>query len=66
MQDGLLAAIDEYKDSLSEEENFTQEITTTLNLNEPFTELQNSKLEATFQTPMTQPIYLRSVKVIKY
>lgn len=66
LEDGLLAAIEGHKATLDEEESFTQEITKTLNLNEPFADLQDSKLEATFHTPMSEPIYLRSVKVTKY
>ncbi len=66
LEEGLLAAVAEYKESLSDEESFTQEITETLNLHEPFPALQDSKLEATFQTPIAEPIYLRSVKVTKY
>ncbi len=68
LEEGLLAAISEYKESLSAEESFTEEITMKLNRYEPeqFADLRTSGIEATFQTPISEPIRLRSVEVIKY
>ncbi len=70
LEEGLLAAIEEYEEGLKDEGNeedrsFTEDITMKLNRNEPFIDLRNSKIEATFHTPK-EPIYLRSVKVTKY
>ncbi len=66
LEDGLLAAIEEYKEGLADEETFTQEVSKNLNEYEPFDSLKTSKIKATFETPVSAPVYLRSVKVTKY
>lgn len=66
--DDLLAAIDAYKETLDDEETFTQEDLQTLNTleHEQFDLLKQGKQTATFEVPMNKPIYLLSVKVTKY
>ena len=80
MTNGLLKAISDYKDEHSEDEDFsfTLEIVQTVNmldhLQENFSEtvkrffedVRTAAIDETYHTPVTEPIYLKSVKVNKY
>ena len=67
MTDGLLAAIAEYEDSLSEEETFTTTLENQrLNAYDYFPSIRTAGLEATFETPIEMPILIKSVEVTKY
>lgn len=67
MTNGLLAAIAEYEDSLSEEETFTTTLENQrLNTYDYFPSIQTARLQATFETPIEMPILIKSVEVTKY
>ena len=65
-EDGLLAAIKEYEESLAEDISFAEENTVRLNKYEPFEDLRKGDIDATFRTPIDKPIIVKSVKVTKY
>ena len=67
MTDGLLAAIEEYKETLDEDASFTQTMSDqVLNRYDVFENVQKGNLDADFETPVDTPIYIKSVKVTKY
>lgn len=67
MTNGLLAAINEYIDTLDEDETFTTSLTNQkLNTYDPFRSIQTAGLTADFETPIDMPIIVKSVVVTKY
>lgn len=66
LENGLFKAIEEYEEMLDESASFTEEITRKINTFEPFEDVAKAGLEATFKTPVDQPIIIKSVKVNKY
>lgn len=67
MEEGLLAAITEYEDTLEEEDSFTTELKNQkLNEKDYFENVQKAGLTDDFETPLLMPITIKSVKVTKY
>ncbi len=67
LENGLLKAIEDYcEEYVKDGESFTVERVEKTNRYEPFEELAKGDLEETFQTPVDQPIIIKSVKVNKY
>ncbi len=67
MTDGLLAAINDYIDTLDEDASFTTSLTNQkLNTYDPFRSVQTAGLTADFLTPIDMPIIVKSVVVNKY
>ena len=67
MEEGLLAAITEYEDTLEEEDSFTTELKNQpLNRYDYFRNVQTAGLTADYAAPILMPIIVKSVKVTKY
>lgn len=67
MEEGLLAAISEYEDTLEEEDSFTTELKNQpLNRYDYFRNVQTAGLTADYAAPILMPITVKSVKVTKY
>lgn len=67
MEEGLLAAITEYEDTLEEEDSFTTELKNQpLNRYDYFRNVQTAGLTADYAAPLLMPITVKSVKVTKY
>lgn len=67
MENGLLAAITEYENTLSDDATFTEtQSNVRLNQYDYFEEVSKGDLTADFETPMTMPIIIKSVVVTKY
>lgn len=67
MEEGLLAAITEYEDTLEEEDSFTTELKNQpLNRYDYFRNVQTAGLTADYAAPILMPITVKSVKVTKY
>lgn len=66
LEEGLFAAIAEYEEDLPEEESFTKETTEKLNQYDPFEEVRNAAITATYDTPVDRPIIIKSIKINKY
>lgn len=67
MEEGLLAAITEYEDTLEEEDSFTTELKNQkLNEKDYFENVQTAGLTADYAAPLLMPITVKSVKVTKY
>lgn len=66
MEEGLLAAITEYEDTLEKEDSFTKSESYFLNKYDYFLDVQNAGLTDDFETPLLMPITIKSVKVTKY
>ena len=66
LENGLLNAIAEYKESLDEDASFTEEQTVRLNRYDPNEAVNKGDLTAEFNTPMEMPIVIKSVTVTKY
>ncbi len=69
LSDGLLKAIADYKDTLAEDVSFTAEQTVKFNTYDYFEDIRKSDInneETPFNTPMSMPIIVKSVKVTKY
>ena len=80
MENGLLKAIADYKEAHGEDEEYTFTIEMTermnrrdhlaeaysVNVRNFFESIRKTDVEDTYQTPVDEPIYLKSVKVNKY
>lgn len=66
MEEGLLAAITEYEDTLEKEDSFTKSESYFLNKYDYFLDVQNAGLTDDFETPLLMPITIKSMKVTKY
>ena len=67
MTNGLLAAINEYEDTLDEGVTFTEAQTAVpLNQYDYFRSVQTAGLTDDFETPVSMPIIIKSVEVTKY
>lgn len=66
LENGLLKAINDYKENLAEGVEFTTEIDWRLNRYEPFEELNKGDIKPTFNVPLEKQIVITSVKVNKY
>lgn len=66
LQNGLLAALSEYEESLADDVSFTETQTMLLNRYDYFEEVRKGDITAEFQTPMDAPIVVKSVRVTKY
>ena len=67
LADGLLAAIEEYEESLDEEDSFTDtQENVKLNQYDYFDTVRKGGLTDDFETPVDMPIIIKSVKVTKY
>lgn len=66
MEEGLLAAITEYEDTLEKEDSFTKSESYFLNEYDYFPDVQKAGLTGDFETPLLMPITVKSVKVTKY
>ena len=67
MTNGLLAAINEYEDTLDEGVTFTEAQTAVpLNQYDYFRSVQTAGLTDDFETPVSKPIIIKSVEVTKY
>ncbi len=68
LDEGLLQAIRDYISERADDENyaFAPERTEKINTFEPFEEVRKGGLTAVYETPVEQPIIIKSVKVTKY
>lgn len=67
MENGLLAAITEYEDTLGEDDSFTTALKNQpLNTYDYFRDVQTAGLTADYAAPLVMPITVKSVKVTKY
>lgn len=66
LEDGLLAAINEYKEDLAEDASFTEELEMAVNENDYFEDVRKATdIKETFNVPV-EPILIKSVVVTKY
>ena len=69
LEDGLLKAISDYIDAhkTDDEYSFTEtQENVRLNKYDPFADIRRGDVTATFETPVSEPILIRSVRVTKY
>ena len=67
MENGLLAAITEYENTLSDDASFTEtQSNIRLNQYDYFEDVSKGDLTADFETPLMMPITIKSVVVTKY